>query len=272
MSIPITSMRDRTAGALVIEHLLDVHDEASPRSAIARFFGASPLTDETRSWYQGAVGEIAVGRMLSRLPADWSVFHALPIGTKDADIDHLVVGPGGVFTINTKHHSGKPIWVASHTFMVSGNRQPYLRNAVHEADRVGRMLQHRLTMLVQPMIVLVDARSITVREKPERVQVMDARHLVRWLGKCPVVLDAAELVDVVRFVEDPATWREGAASDPDLMVRFERLDREVRSALSRNRLWSFGFAGVGAVTVFAVIQVVVQWMGTVFIELGSAPL
>lgn len=84
--------------------------------------------------------------------------------------------------------------------MVSGQKQPHLRNAVHEADRVGRMLGERMSVPVQPIIVLVDPKKITIRKSPERVKVLDARHLVRWLAKRPVILTPADQADVVSFL------------------------------------------------------------------------
>ena len=52
---------------------------------------------------------------------------AVPVGTGSTDIDHVLVGPGGVFTINTKHHLGQPVWVARRTLMVAGEDAPSLQ-------------------------------------------------------------------------------------------------------------------------------------------------
>jgi hypothetical protein len=47
-----------------------------------------------------------------------------------ADIDHLVIGPPGVFTINTKHHRDARIWVGGNMVKVNNFKQPdYLRNS-----------------------------------------------------------------------------------------------------------------------------------------------
>ncbi|MBG6212216.1 hypothetical protein RCH23_000129 [Cryobacterium sp. CAN_C3] len=45
--------------------------------------------------------------MLSKLGPEWTVLHAVPVGSGSSDIDHVVIGPAGVFTINTKNHTGK---------------------------------------------------------------------------------------------------------------------------------------------------------------------
>ncbi|MFG2284885.1 nuclease-related domain-containing protein [Streptomyces sp. NPDC048595] len=69
---------------------------------------------EVRSWAHGLVGERITGRRLNKLRRQgWRVLHAVqwPSGS---DIDHLVIGPPGVFTINSKRHSGKTVWYGDH--------------------------------------------------------------------------------------------------------------------------------------------------------------
>ena len=103
-------------------------------------FGVSPLSADEQSWYSGALGERAVGRMLSALDDSWTVLHAVPVGKGTSDIDHVAIGPGGVFTVNTKHHPGRTVWFAPRTFMVAGQKQPYIRNSEHEAERATKKL------------------------------------------------------------------------------------------------------------------------------------
>ena len=123
-----------------MEHLLALQQDAPPRSPVARALGVSPLDEERAAWYRGALGEAAVGRLLEKLPEGWTVLHAVPVGKGDSDIDHVVIGPGGVFTINTKNHAGQQAWVPGRTLLVNGQKQPHLRNAGHEAQRASRLL------------------------------------------------------------------------------------------------------------------------------------
>ncbi|HEU5063665.1 MAG TPA: nuclease-related domain-containing protein [Solirubrobacterales bacterium] len=58
------------------------------------------------SWSQGAEGEEVVGRVLEELSADgWCVIHDVSFGR--GNIDHVVVGPGGLFTVETKSRAGR---------------------------------------------------------------------------------------------------------------------------------------------------------------------
>ncbi|WP_166788145.1 nuclease-related domain-containing protein [Cryobacterium glaciale] len=233
-------MSDQIAAQSVIEELLRLQQAVPPRSGFARFWGYSPLGADSVAWYRGAQGEIEVGRILSRLPPEWRVFHALPIGKAGADIDHLVLGPGGIFTINTKHHRGKKIWIAERTIMVDGHKQPYLRNSKFEATRVTKMLRERMPQLppAQAVIALVGPGQITIKKKPDEVRVMDANDLRRWLLKRPVSLIEADLVDLAAIVDAPATWTAlTSGPTPSLMAKFAVIDGEFRTARVRRTVW-----------------------------------
>ena len=105
------SLVSRAPGYAVMGEVLRRQETVPSRSAPARFFGLSPLHPDSVSWYWGALGEMAVGRELSKLGPEWMVLHAVPVGSGDSDIDHVLIGPPGVFTINTKHHQrGRTGW------------------------------------------------------------------------------------------------------------------------------------------------------------------
>ena len=49
-----------------------------------------------------------MGAELNRLGRHgWRVLHSIRLANR-VDIDHLPIGPGGVFSINTKHHHKRP--------------------------------------------------------------------------------------------------------------------------------------------------------------------
>ena len=242
------TMRQQLPAQAVIEELLRRQSATPSRSGFRRFFGFSPLGADSVSWYQGAKGEIVVGAILAKLPPEWTAFHALPIGKNGADIDHLVIGPGGIFTINTKHHAGKAVWVAGRTLMVSGHKQSHIRNADYEAGRVTKLFRRRMPQLpsAQPVLALVSPKSLKIKARPDQVTVLDATGLRRWLLEHPPILTTAELDALAALIDDPATWPP-ALFPPidDARTRFDALDTEVRTAYVRRTLWQL-VAAVGA--------------------------
>jgi hypothetical protein len=51
---------------------------------------------------------VGTAEALAQLPGEWTVFHDLPWpGQRDATIEHVAVGPGGVFVIDSAESSGR---------------------------------------------------------------------------------------------------------------------------------------------------------------------
>jgi hypothetical protein len=62
-------------------------------------------------WLQGAKGEQMTARALRPLEREgWRIFHDLQVPGSAANIDHLLVGPGGVWVIDSKLWSGQLRW------------------------------------------------------------------------------------------------------------------------------------------------------------------
>jgi hypothetical protein len=160
----------------------------------------------------GARGERTVGRQLSRWATrhGWHVLHAVPVGQRGADIDHVVIGPFGVVTVNTKA-TGTAVWVGEYGLTIGGKSVDYIRKSRHEADRAGRLL-HRATGLevpVQSAIVFVGARKVTVhRGGPAGVAVLpNPRALRRWLCKQSPALQPGQVEAIYEAARRPASWQ-----------------------------------------------------------------
>lgn len=156
----------------------------------------------------GAAGEIAVGRRLGKRRAPrWRILHAVPLGDGGVDIDHVVIGPPGVFTLNSKHHPTSRIWVGTHAFVVNGHKTDYLWRSRAEGARATRLLgaASAIPVGVHPVIV-VAARRLDVRQQPPGVHVVDAGAVVRWLRHQQPVLTAEEVTAIFDVARRDSTW------------------------------------------------------------------
>jgi hypothetical protein len=60
------------------------------------------------AWRRGAAGERRTARLLGPLERHgWVVLHDLAVPGSQANIDHLAIGPGGVFVIDSKQYRGR---------------------------------------------------------------------------------------------------------------------------------------------------------------------
>jgi hypothetical protein len=64
-------------------------------------------SEQARTWQRGAAGERRTARLLDQLTRDgFVVFHDLAMPGSDANVDHLVIGPTGLFVIDSKQWTG----------------------------------------------------------------------------------------------------------------------------------------------------------------------
>jgi hypothetical protein len=64
-------------------------------------------SSQARAWQRGAKGERHTARLLDRLGRDGYVsFHDLALPDSPANLDHLVLGPSGLFVIDSKQWTG----------------------------------------------------------------------------------------------------------------------------------------------------------------------
>lgn len=239
----------RVPGQAVIEEVLALQSQVRPRSALQRIFGVSPLSPDSLSWYMGALGEVAVGRLLANLGPEWLVLHAVPVGTGSSDIDHVLIGPAGVFTINTKNHSGQPVWVAGRTLMVAGRKTRHIYNAAHEAGRASKLLTTAAGFPVEVTgaVVVVNPKSLTIKAPPEQVAVVTDAQLLPWLDRFNPVLTRGELVRISAVAVEPRTWHRRPAIHGDqwaLQRNFDALRNLVDQARRRRAAWALSIPAV----------------------------
>jgi hypothetical protein len=107
-------------------------------------------SEQARSWQRGAHGERGTARLLDRLTRDgYVIFHDLAVPGSDANVDHLVIGPTGLFVIDSKQWTGSVHQSADG--LAWHNHYPLDRTLAMvrwEATAVGRLLGTRVATLL----------------------------------------------------------------------------------------------------------------------------
>jgi len=107
-------------------------------------------SEQARSWQRGAHGERRTARLLDRLTRDgYVIFHDLAVPGSDANVDHLVIGPTGLFVIDSKQWTGSVHQSADG--LAWHNHYPLDRTLAMvrwEATAVGRLLGTRVATLL----------------------------------------------------------------------------------------------------------------------------
>ncbi|MFJ6717480.1 nuclease-related domain-containing protein [Streptomyces sp. NPDC091259] len=165
-------------------------------------------SSEWDSWYAGLEGERRVGRELERLSSlGWRVLHGIE-KSNGGDIDHLLIGPGGVFTINTKNHRGASVWVGDSMAKVNGGPpRPYAAASQAEADFVRRVLGRycAFEVPVEPVLVFVGIASLSRAATQYTVRVYQERE-VAALGPLTGKLTPEQVEQVYTVARHRRVW------------------------------------------------------------------
>jgi hypothetical protein len=145
-------------------------------------------------------------RLEKYLAPDWRILHSLPLGDGASVVDHLMIGPGGVFTVSTHEHPGARVWVSRDEIRVNGKPVHYFRTCVARARRISKVLRAASGQRVRatPCIVFftrvagapVGDSGVVIQEPLAGALVLDSSSVVKSFRKLDVVL-APEAVDAL---------------------------------------------------------------------------
>jgi Nuclease-related domain len=152
---------------------------------------------EALAWQRGAAGERHVARLLEPLAKQgWGVQHDLRVPGSKANVDHVVIGPPGVFVIDTKNYRGRLrlsqdglLW-HGRTFLA-----PTLSATRWEADK----LQARIgapDIAVVPIVAVLGAMVPNGQVTAHDVTVVPARRLPGLLRSLPSALTPERALEV----------------------------------------------------------------------------
>jgi hypothetical protein len=146
--------------------------------------------------------EQTVGQALDALEgAGWHTLHSLALPGGDR-IHHLLLGPGGVFTVHALYARKARILVADPMVTV-GRRdpEPLLRRLRADADRAS----YALTAEVRPVLALAGPTEVTVTAGPRTVRVLQDTDLAD-LARLGGVLKPADVEALHGMARDRNTW------------------------------------------------------------------
>jgi Nuclease-related domain len=162
----------------------------------------------TRAGRRGAAGERRTARLLAPLERHgWALLHDLAIPGSQANIDHLVIGPGGVVVIDSKQYRGQLqldpdglLWHGRHLLVSE------LRKVLWEADQADEVLG--IADLTVAAIVAIHGTPVPCgRLDTDGVTVTPAKRVPDLLQALPPILGperVAWLADRARLRFRPA--------------------------------------------------------------------
>jgi hypothetical protein len=153
-----------------------------------------------RAWAIGAGGEERIGVLLRSLEAEgFTVLHDLRIPGARENIDHLLIGPPGVFVVETKTYEG-PVRVRGGELYIKGRRKTAF------FDQVERQL-----IAVESALEVSNARAFICvlggdfpwfgRPAARGIEVTPPKRLIETLRALRPILDQAQVNRLAGLVD-----------------------------------------------------------------------
>ncbi|HEY2282765.1 MAG TPA: nuclease-related domain-containing protein [Solirubrobacteraceae bacterium] len=138
---------------------------------------------------RGATGEEQVGGLLDGLEGrGWHAIHDASLG--NGNVDHILIGPAGVFTVETKSHPG-PVRVAR----IHGA-------TIGQAQAQQRAIARVTEVEVEPLIVYSRAWIDRPLARRKGVRVLPARMLAGYLDRRRATMSPAQVEQAQARVAD----------------------------------------------------------------------
>ena len=157
--------------------------------AIAVYFqrrGLGEMLDAARgasNWKKGADGEARTAVALRELPDEYIVFHDFhPVEADKVakwNVDHVIIGPNGVFVVETKNYARPNVAPATKSPNTSANVKQARRNAMGFKDKLRLWSANKLAdIFVVPLLVYVQDGAYVQQPRERDVHVIP----LKWLA------------------------------------------------------------------------------------------
>lgn len=146
---------------------------------------------------RGAIGEEKVDERIAELPEGYVSFHDL--GFSGFNIDHVVVGPTGVYVVETKSHNGKV--TANGDALYLNGRPPekdFINQTWSQTFHIRNLLKDRTGKDCPVKPVLCFSRAfVSVKGTVKGVTVVNSGYLTTFIAKQKKVLSSDDINSVV---------------------------------------------------------------------------
>jgi len=156
--------------------------------AVFRLFGAT--YDKWEPWYLGMRGELAVTKTLQSLPDEYVLLNDLMLPGARGNVDHFLIGPNGLFVIETKNYSRNVKCDGDQWFVNGQGTKSLSRQAKGNALAVRKSLEtifseHRTKLpFIEPVLVFVKHKAALDLHEPT-ITALKAEELVGFILNYP---------------------------------------------------------------------------------------
>ena len=159
-----------------------------------------------RIWSKGAKGEKIVAKKLKKLPKKYTAIRDVKIPNLGGDIDHVVVGPTGIYVIETKNY--KPTYIPDedcwyHTSGRVSSQNPAKQVKLQSSklnDFLVRKLGKKLKKAAINPVVSPINHNLIFKKDIKSYEIVYPEDLVSYLSRRRKILSSKEVKEVINIL------------------------------------------------------------------------
>jgi len=159
-----------------------------------------------RIWSKGAKGEKIVAKKLKKLPKKYTAIRDVKIPNLGGDIDHVVVGPTGIYVIETKNY--KPTYIPDEDcwYHTSGRKSPQnpAKQVKLQASKLNDFLVRKLgkklkKTTINPVISPIN-HNLIFKKDIKSYEIVFPEDLVSYLSHRRKILSSKEVKEIINIL------------------------------------------------------------------------
>lgn len=159
-----------------------------------------------RIWSKGAKGEKIVAKKLKKLPKKYTAIRDVKIPNLGGDIDHVVVGPTGIYVIETKNY--KPTYIPDEDcwYHTSGRKSPQnpAKQVKLQASKLNDFLVRKLgkklnKTTINPVISPIN-HNLILKKDIKSYEIVFPEDLVSYLSHQKKILSSKEVKEIINIL------------------------------------------------------------------------
>ncbi|MTK13072.1 MAG: NERD domain-containing protein [Clostridiaceae bacterium] len=142
-----------------------------------------------KSWNKGIMGEKTVASFLNQLPEDYFIFNDVKFPGSYGNLDHIVIGPSGIFVIEPKNFEGQfivdgDVWYYKNgEYLKESKSQPGTqakRNAISLKKFLEKNNIKMYGVWIDPIVTLVN-ENFEINKNPKYYEVLPPRAIPKYI-------------------------------------------------------------------------------------------
>lgn len=163
----------------------------------------------------GIAGEEFTAKILEGLGSEYKILHSIPFSEHKKDLDHIVIGPTGIYIINSKNYRAKSLLIDDEFIIYNKKR---LSDPI-DLQRDVRYVENLFKVKnVFPIISLVNNNSLRIKSSKVS-KVLHANKIVNYIKNQETVYTENYINKVYSEMSNCGKWGINNIEDPDIIEK-----------------------------------------------------